>query len=71
MNVPSIVTRANRLTWACIIFLALGQAAALVAGVAGTRLAFASLDGGALSFAALCLIVGSALDFPSCAPAFG
>lgn len=60
MNVPSIVTPANRMTWACIIFLALGQAAALVAGVAGTRLAFASLDGGALSFAALCLIVGSA-----------
>ncbi len=60
MNLPRIVTQENRLAWAGICLLALAQAVALVAAVAGTRLAFSSLDQGALSITALILIGGSA-----------
>lgn len=61
MRLPAIVSKANRVAWAGIVILALGQAVALVAGVAGTRLAFASLDDGALSGLALWLIAGAAI----------
>lgn len=58
---PKTFTRENQLAWAGICFLALGQAVALVAGVAGTRLAFSSLDDGTLSTLALILIAGAAI----------
>lgn len=66
MTAPQIATRENRAIWAGIGILALGQAAALIAGVAGTRMAFASLDQGQLSQAALALIAGAAGGLAGC-----
>lgn len=66
MTTPRIATRENRVLWAGIVVLALGQAAALIAGVVGTRMAFASLDAGALSQVALALIAGAAVGLAGC-----
>lgn len=71
MTLPGITARANQLTWAGICILALGQAGALAAGVAGTRLAFSSLHDGALSAAALLLIAGAAVALATLRLALG
>ncbi len=69
MTVPSLFAKGRRVIWAALAALALAQAVALVAGVAGTRLAFASLDTGAVSAPALALIGGAALALALLRPA--
>jgi ABC-type multidrug transport system fused ATPase/permease subunit len=61
MTVPPLFARKSRPVWAGLAALALAQAGALVAGVAGTRLAFGGLDAGGVPGLAVGLIVGAAL----------
>jgi ABC-type multidrug transport system fused ATPase/permease subunit len=61
MTVPPLFARGSRAVWAGLAALALAQAGALVAGVAGTRLAFGGLDAGGVPSLAIGLIVGAAL----------
>jgi ABC-type multidrug transport system fused ATPase/permease subunit len=61
MTVPPLFARDQRVVWAGLVLTALAQAAALVAGVAGTRLAFAGLEDGIVPALAIGLILGAAL----------
>jgi ABC-type multidrug transport system fused ATPase/permease subunit len=61
MRVPPLFARGSRAVWVGLAALALSQAGALVAGVAGTRLAFGGLDAGGVPPMAVGLIVGAAL----------
>lgn len=61
MTVPPVFAPNRRLIWGGLAGLALAQAAALVAGVVGTRLAFSGLEDGAVPPLALVLIGGAAL----------
>lgn len=61
MTVPPLFAKGRRVIWGGLAALALAQAIALVAGVAGTRLAFAGLEDGAVPGLALWLIGGAAL----------
>jgi ABC-type multidrug transport system fused ATPase/permease subunit len=69
MTAPSLLARAYRPRWLVILTLALLQALALGAAVAGTRLAFASLDTGVLSTVALAMIGGAGLGLALLRPA--
>lgn len=60
MTPPPLFASGRRLVWFGLAALALAQAIALVGGVAGTRLAFASLENGDVSALALGLIGGAA-----------
>lgn len=66
MKPPSIFSRDNRLSWLWIGVFAIGQTVATMAGVAGTRMAFSSLDEGPVSVLSLILIAGSALALVLC-----
>lgn len=69
MTVPPLFAKGSRAVWAALAVLALAQAAALVAGVAGTRLAFGGLDTGKVPLLALGLIAGAALALAVLRPA--
>ncbi|MFM2389672.1 MAG: hypothetical protein RLZZ437_1227 [Pseudomonadota bacterium] len=69
MTVPPLFGKGRAAVWAGLASLTLAQAAALVAGVTGTRLAFASLESGAMSTLALGLIAGAALGLAGLRPA--
>lgn len=60
MTVPPLFASGRRLIWGGLAVLALAQAAALVAGVVGTRLAFSGLEDGAIPALALEMIGGAA-----------
>lgn len=66
MKTPSIFSPDNRLAWLGIGVFAIGQTFATMAGVAGTRIAFSSLDEGPVSVLSLILIAGSALALVLC-----
>ncbi len=66
MKTPSIFSRDKRRAWLGIGVFTVGQTVATVAGVAGTRLAFSSLDDGSLSPFSLALICSSALVLSLC-----
>jgi ATP-binding cassette, subfamily B, bacterial len=68
MTVPPLFAKGRRAVWGGLAALALVQALALVAGVAGTRLAFAGLDDGAVPGLALGLIGGAALALAGLRP---
>ncbi|MCU0902546.1 MAG: ABC transporter transmembrane domain-containing protein [Tabrizicola sp.] len=68
MTVPPLFVRSQRAVWAGLAALSLGQAGALVAGIAGTRLAFAGLDGGAVPPLSIGLIAGAALALATLRP---
>lgn len=61
MTLPLLFAPGNRALWAGLAALALAQAGALVAAVAGTRLAFGGLEAGGVPTLAVALIAGSAL----------
>lgn len=61
MTVPPLFARGSRKVWAGLAALALAQAGALVAGVAGTRLAFGGLDAGGVPSLAIGLIASAAI----------
>lgn len=61
MTLPRLIEPGNRSLWLGLAVLALAQAGALVAAVAGTRLAFGGLETGAVPTLATGLIAGSAL----------
>lgn len=69
MNVPPFFARKGRAVWAGLGLLALAQAAALVAAVTGTRLAFGGLDSGRVPPLAVGLIAGAALALAILRPA--
>jgi ABC-type multidrug transport system fused ATPase/permease subunit len=68
MTVPPLFAPNRRLIWGGLAVLALAQAAALVAGVVGTRLAFSGLEEGAVPTLALALIGGAALALAGLRP---
>ncbi|WP_103258054.1 ABC transporter transmembrane domain-containing protein [Tabrizicola aquatica] len=68
MTVPPLFAKGRRAVWGGLAALALVQALALVAGVAGTRLAFAGLEDGAVPGLALGLIGGAALALAGLRP---
>lgn len=69
MSLPPLFGPGSRAVWAALGFLALAQAASLVAGVAGTRLAFGGLDAGGVPTLAVGLIVCAALGLATLRPA--
>jgi ABC-type multidrug transport system fused ATPase/permease subunit len=69
MTLPRLFAPVRPALWAALAALALAQAVALVAGVAGTRLAFSGLDAGAVPPTALALIAGAALALAVLRPA--
>jgi ABC-type multidrug transport system fused ATPase/permease subunit len=68
MTVPPLVASGRWPVWGALAALALAQAAALVAGVVGTRLAFSGLEEGAVPTLALILIGGAALALAGLRP---
>jgi ABC-type multidrug transport system fused ATPase/permease subunit len=68
MTMPPVFAAGRWPVWGALTGLALAQAAALVAGVVGTRLAFSGLEEGAVPALALILIGGAALALAGLRP---